>query len=102
MENKFNDAKKQLADAAKLLDIDKKIVKILSEPKRVLEDDIPVKTGAGDTTYFNAYRVQHNDVLGPFKGGIRFHPDVSLEEVNALSMLLTCKFSLLVLPFGGA
>jgi len=102
MENKFNDAKKQLADAAKLLDIDKKIVKILSEPKRVLEDDIPVKTGAGDTTYFNAYRVQHNDVLGPFKGGIRFHPDVSLEEVNALAMLMTWKCSLLGLPFGGA
>ncbi|MAG16222.1 glutamate dehydrogenase [Candidatus Woesearchaeota archaeon] len=102
MESELTSAKKQLASAAKVLDMDGKVLKTLSEPKNVLKDDIPVRMGAGDKKYFNAYRIQHNDALGPFKGGIRFHPEVSIEEVKALAMWMTWKCSLLGLPFGGA
>ncbi len=102
MENHLISAMKQLEAAVRALGLDGKLLKALSEPKRVLEDDIPVKMDDGGTKYFNAYRVQHNDALGPFKGGIRFHPEVSLDEVKVLAMWMTWKCSLLNLPFGGA
>lgn len=96
------EAKKQLSSAAKMLGIDSKILSALSEPVRVLSDDIPVKLENGSVQDFNAYRVQHNDALGPFKGGIRFHPEVNLDEVKALAMWMTWKCALMNLPFGGA
>ena len=96
------EAKKQLSSAVKMLGVDRKVLSVLSEPERVLSDDIPVKLENGSIQDFNAYRVQHNDALGPFKGGIRFHPEVSLDEVKALAMWMTWKCSLMNLPFGGA
>src|SRR3989338_3352793 len=102
MSAQLTDAKEHLVSAAKALGISGKVISILSEPKRVLEDDIPVKMEAGETRYFNAYRVQHNDALGPFKGGVRFHPKVGIDEMSALAMAMTWKCSLLGLPFGGA
>ncbi len=102
MDDYLNSAKVQFDRAARLLKLDKSFVKALLEPKRVLKDDILVKMDAGGTKYFNAYRVQHNDALGPFKGGIRFHPEVSIDEVKALAMSMTWKCSLLGLPYGGA
>ncbi len=102
MDDHLSSAKMQFDGAAKLLGLDKSLVKALLEPKRVLEDDIPVKMDAGGTRHFNAYRVQHNDALGPFKGGIRFHPEVNIDEVKALAMAMTWKCSLLGLPYGGA
>ncbi|MEM1932333.1 MAG: Glu/Leu/Phe/Val dehydrogenase dimerization domain-containing protein, partial [Pyrobaculum sp.] len=62
---------------------------ILSKPQRILVVNIPVKTGGGKIQFFEGYRVQHSDVLGPFKGGIRFHPEVTLSDDVALATLMT-------------
>ncbi len=102
MEDELSSAKAQFDGAARILRLDRGLVKALLEPKRILEDDVSVKMDAGGTKYFNAYRVQHNEALGPFKGGIRFHQEVSLDEVKALAMAMTWKCSLLGLPYGGA
>ena len=78
MENELDSAKQQLLAAAESLDLDKNTVNYLSEPVRILQDDIAIKRVTGDTDSFNAYRVQHNDALGPFKGGVRFHPKLAI------------------------
>jgi len=75
---------------------------LLKKPKRVLTFNIPVKMDSGEVCYFDGYRVQYNDALGPSKGGIRFHHEVHLEEVKMLAFLMALKCSLLGLPFGGA
>lgn len=77
-------------------------VNLLQSPKRVFTFSIPLKKDSGELIFLNGYRVQYNDALGPTKGGIRFHPEVNLEEVNTLSFLMTLKCSLAGLPFGGA
>ncbi|MBI3037365.1 Glu/Leu/Phe/Val dehydrogenase [Candidatus Woesearchaeota archaeon] len=100
--NPLDSARKQLRAAAAILKIEPKVLAVLSEPKNELTDDIPVKMDDGSTQNFNSLRVQHNDALGPFKGGIRFGPGVSLDEVKALAMWMTWKTSLAGLPFGGA
>lgn len=69
---------------------------------RVLEVSIPVQMDDGTVKVFKGYRSQHNDALGPTKGGIRFHPDVTLDEVKALSMWMTFKCGVVGLPYGGA
>jgi glutamate dehydrogenase/leucine dehydrogenase len=74
----------------------------LEKPKRVYTFQIPLKMDSGEVRYFNGYRVQYSDALGPTKGGIRFHPDVDLEEVETLAFLMALKCSLAGLPFGGA
>lgn len=100
--NPFESAKKQLKAAADILNLDKKTLAVLLQPKRELSDDIPVRMDDGSTQNFNALRVQHNDALGPFKGGVRYSPEVSIDEVRALAMWMTWKTSLVGLPFGGA
>jgi len=75
---------------------------LLNRPKRVFTFSIPVDMDNGDVKIFNGYRVQYNDALGPTKGGIRFHPEVDLEEVKTLAFLMALKCSLVGLPFGGA
>ena len=100
--NPFESARKQLKIASDILNLDKKTLAVLSQPKRELSDDIPVRMDDGSTQNFNSLRVQHNDALGPFKGGIRFSPQVSMDEVRALAMWMTWKTSLVGLPFGGA
>ena len=102
MENSLATAKKQLSDAADILDLDDSLFKILKDPKHVLEDEISIRTDSGETERFKSYRVQHNDALGPYKGGIRFHPEVDLNDVKALAMLMTWKTSLMQVPFGGS
>ncbi len=102
MHDYLEDARQTLFDAGKALGLDSRLLKVLSEPVRVLEDDITIKRETGSRQSFNAYRVQHNDALGPFKGGIRFHQDVSMDEVKALAMLMTWKCALVEVPFGGA
>jgi len=75
---------------------------LLKKPKRVFTFTFPVKMDSGATCYFDGYRVQYNDALGPTKGGIRFHQETDLEEVKMLAFLMALKCSLLGLPFGGA
>ncbi|MCI0565699.1 Glu/Leu/Phe/Val dehydrogenase [bacterium] len=77
-------------------------LELLNTPKRVLSFHIPVRMDNGEVKYFNGYRVQYNDALGPTKGGIRFHPDVDLDEVKTLAFLMTVKCALVGVPFGGA
>ena len=76
-------------------------IEILKTPKRVLEVSIPVRMDDGSLRVFNGYRVQHNDIRGPFKGGIRFHPNVDLDEVKALAFWMTFKCAVADIPFGG-
>ncbi|MDD5750199.1 MAG: Glu/Leu/Phe/Val dehydrogenase [Candidatus Pacebacteria bacterium] len=75
---------------------------LLKKPKKVFTFAIPVKMDSGEINYFDGYRVQYSDALGPTKGGIRFHHEVHLEEVKMLAFLMALKCSLLGLPFGGA
>jgi glutamate dehydrogenase/leucine dehydrogenase len=77
-------------------------VEILTAPKRIIEVSLPVRMDDGRLEVFNAYRIQHNDILGPFKGGVRYHPQVDLDEVQALSFWMTFKCAVAGLPFGGA
>jgi len=88
--------------AAKKLGIDPNLAVRLRRPDRAMIVSVPTRMDDGRVHVFTGYRVQHNDVLGPFKGGIRYHPAVNLGEVSALAMWMTWKCSLVGLPLGGA
>lgn len=75
---------------------------LLKTPKRVFNFDIPLRMDSGEIKIFSGYRVQHNNSLGPTKGGVRFHPEINLEEMKILAFLMTLKCALVNLPFGGA
>jgi glutamate dehydrogenase (NAD(P)+) len=95
-------AVEQLDGVAKRIHLDAGIHERLRYPRRALVVSIPTPRESGQTDVFIGYRVHHNTVLGPTKGGIRYHPDVSLGEVTALAMLMSWKCSLMGLPYGGA
>jgi glutamate dehydrogenase (NAD(P)+) len=101
-ENPFEIAKEQLRRVAALFDIDSSLVGVLGECKKAVEVSIPVGMDDGTTQVFRGYRVTHNVARGPSKGGIRFHPDVTLDEVKALAMWMSWKCALMGIPFGGA
>lgn len=92
---------KQLVQATKKINIHKNVLDLLEKPMNEIKVNFPVLIN-NNIEIFTGYRVQHNNVLGPFKGGIRFHPDVSLDEVNALSQWMTYKCAVQDIPFGGA
>ncbi len=94
-------ALKQLEEAAEIIDLDNGMHEILSHPKRVLTVAIPTRMDNGEIKVFTGFRSQHNDARGPFKGGIRYHPQVSIDEVKALSMWMTWKCAIADLPYGG-
>ena len=100
--NVWEMAQRQLDDVAALVGLNQSVHAFLREPKRVLEVSIPVRMDDGITKIFRGYRVQHSFARGPAKGGIRFHPDVTLDEVKALAMWMTWKCALVNIPFGGA
>ena len=87
--------------AARLLDLEPGLWKVLTSPKRQIVVSCPVEMDSGETEVFTGYRVQYNIALGPAKGGIRFHPAVSLDEVTALAAWMTWKCAVAQLPFGG-
>ncbi len=87
--------------AARLLKLDPGIWKILTQPKRQIVVSCPVQMDNGEIEVFTGYRVQYNVTLGPAKGGIRYHPDVTLDEVTALAAWMTWKCAIAQLPFGG-
>src|SRR3990167_3752956 len=95
-------AVQQFESAAQKLNLDPNVAARLKRPDRALIVSVPTRVDDGGVHVFTGYRVQHNDVLGPFKGGIRYHPDVNLGEVSALAMWMTWKCSLVGLPLGGA
>jgi glutamate dehydrogenase (NAD(P)+) len=95
-------AVQQFDIAAAKLNLDVNVASRLRRPHRALIVSVPTRMDDGRVHVFTGYRVQHNDVLGPFKGGIRYHPAVNLGEVSALAMWMTWKCSLVGLPLGGA
>ena len=99
--NPFSQMKKRLEKAAKLINVDPGIYKILAEPYQELAVSIPVKMDDGALRVFTGYRVQHSIARGPAKGGIRYSPEVNLDEVRALSAWMTWKCAVVNVPFGG-
>ncbi|MFY9234317.1 MAG: Glu/Leu/Phe/Val dehydrogenase [Fimbriimonadaceae bacterium] len=95
-------ARQQLAVAAKYLDLDAGLHAVLSQPKRALIVNFPVVLDNGQVEVFQGYRVQHNASRGPTKGGLRYHPDVDLDETTALAMWMTWKCAVVNIPYGGA
>ncbi len=98
----FDIAQAQIDAVGKRLDLDPGLLEILKRPNRELTVNFPVKMDDGSIKVFTGFRVQYNQVLGPFKGGIRYHPDVTLEEVRALAAWMTWKCAVIGLPYGGA
>jgi glutamate dehydrogenase (NAD(P)+) len=97
----FNAMLQEFDGAARLLGLDPGIWKILTSPKRQIVVSCPVQMDNGEIEVFTGYRVQYNITLGPAKGGIRYHPDVSLDEVTALAAWMTWKCAVAHIPFGG-
>jgi glutamate dehydrogenase (NADP+) len=97
----FADAIKRLDNAAQYADLDTEIIERLKSPKALIQVSIPVRMDDGSLRVFTGYRVRHDDTRGPTKGGIRYHPDVSLDEVKALALWMTCKCAVVGIPFGG-
>lgn len=100
--NPYETAVEQFDNAAKYIDIKQGIKDMLRKPKRELTVNFPVKMDDDSVKIFTGYRVHHSTVLGPTKGGIRYHPDVTLDEVRALAMWMTWKCAVVGLPYGGA
>jgi glutamate dehydrogenase/leucine dehydrogenase len=98
----FQDAYSQLEAAGHTMKMDPNVLERLKYPKRALQVSVPIRLDDGTVKVFEGYRVQHNMTLGPGKGGIRYHPHVSLSETAALAMLMTFKCALVGLPLGGA
>ncbi len=99
--NPFQVAQEQIRIAAELINLDPGMTAILSQPERELHVHFPVRMDDGTIRVFDGYRVQHNTARGPAKGGIRFHQDVSIDEVKALATWMTWKCSVVDIPYGG-
>lgn len=99
--NSFHVAQKQVAEAAKLLNLDRATVELLSYPQREFSCTLPVKMDDGSVRIFHAYRIQYNSARGPAKGGIRFHPDETVDVIRALASWMTWKTAVVDLPLGG-
>ena len=99
--NPFEIARKQVKTACDRLNADPAVYEILKNPQRALEVTFPVKLDNGTVKTFTGYRSQHNNAVGPYKGGVRFHPNVNLDEVKALSIWMTIKCCVAGIPYGG-
>lgn len=99
--NPLINVREQIKKACDILGYEENVYLGLENPQRFIEVIIPVRMDNGEVHYFKGYRSQHNDALGPFKGGLRFHPLVTADEVKALSIWMTFKCSIANLPYGG-
>ena len=99
--NPFEIARQQFDRAADYLELEQSLRNVLRSAKRQLIVSIPVKMDGGETKVFEGYRVQHNIARGPAKGGIRYHPNVTLDEVKALASWMTWKCATVNIPYGG-
>ena len=93
---------RQFNHAAEVMNLDPDVKEILSKPMNEIIVNFPVKMDDGRIEMFTGYRVQHNNTLGPFKGGLRFHPNVNIDEVRALATWMTWKSAIADIPYGGA
>jgi glutamate dehydrogenase (NAD(P)+) len=101
-ENPFDIARRQLDAAAEIIGLDAEVLELLRWPMREMHVTIPVKMDDGSVRAFHGFRVQYNDARGPNKGGIRFHPDETIDTVRALAAWMTWKTAVLDIPLGGA
>lgn len=101
-ENSYAAVCAQVDEVGKRLDLKAGITELLKKPARELVVNFPVTMDGGDVEVFTGYRIQHNLARGPTKGGIRYHPDLTLDEVRVLAMLMTWKCAVVNVPFGGA
>jgi glutamate dehydrogenase (NAD(P)+) len=99
--NLYTIATKQFEKAAKAINLDPAVREILLQPKNEIIVNFPVRMDSGELKLFKGYRVQHNNILGPYKGGIRYHEETNLDEVKALASWMTYKSALHDIPFGG-
>lgn len=99
--NPFEIARKQVKTACDRLNANPAVYEILKNPQRALEVSFPVKLDNGTVKTFTGYRSQHNNAVGPYKGGVRFHPNVNFDEVKALSIWMTIKCCVAGIPYGG-
>src|SRR5262249_42038676 len=100
--NLFKIATRQVDKAMQLIGLEQHIAEILAQPKNEIITNFPVRLDDGTMKLFKGYRVQHNNVLGPYKGGIRYHHEANLDEMKALAAWMTYKTALHEIPFGGA
>lgn len=100
--NPWERSKEQLIAIAKKIDISPILLARLLEPDRIVTVSLPIELDNGYIEAFTGYRIQHNNILGPYKGGIRYHPNVSMDEVKALAFWMTIKCAVVDIPFGGA
>jgi glutamate dehydrogenase (NAD(P)+) len=98
----WHQALEQLDQAARIMNLDANVHRVLRSPKRTLIVSVPIRMDNEEVRVFTGYRVHHNTSRGPSKGGIRYHPDVNLEEVKALAMWMTWKCAVVSIPYGGA
>lgn len=99
--NTYQVAQRRIKQAVEQLDLHADVYERLRKPDLIVQTAIPVTMDDGSIKVFDGYRSQHNNVLGPYKGGLRFHPDVDADEVKALSIWMTLKCSVAHVPFGG-
>ncbi len=99
--NLFDVATKQIDKAMRLISLDADVQEILAQPKNEIIVNFPVRMDNGKFTMFKGYRVQHNNILGPYKGGMRYHHEANLDEMKALASWMTYKSALHEIPFGG-
>lgn len=99
--NPWERAKRQLAKASKHLTLPPLLLARLTEPDRTISVSLPLKMDSGEIKVFEGYRVQHNNILGPYKGGLRYHQNVSMDEVRALAFWMSMKCAVVDIPFGG-
>ena len=98
----FENTIKQIRKASELMQLPANVEAVLSHPERIIEVSLPVVMDNGHLRVFQAFRVQHNSIRGPYKGGIRYHPQVDMDEVKALSTWMTMKCAVVGIPLGGA
>ena len=99
--NPLESGQKQVKKACDALGLDPAVYELLKEPQRIIEITIPVRMDDGSIKTFKGYRSAHNDAVGPFKGGIRFHQNVNSDEVKALSLWMSIKCQVTGIPYGG-
>ena len=98
--NSFKVAQQQILEAAKILNLDEATIELLIWPQREIKFTFPVKLDNGKVKIFHAYRIQYNTARGPAKGGIRFHPDETVDTIRALAGWMTWKTAVVDLPLG--
>jgi len=101
MDNPFDSAQTQIDQAVKIAGIKSKFLDVIKQPQRIVDVKVPVVMADGKLRIFHGYRVQHNNARGPYKGGIRFHPQTNMDEVKALATWMTFKCATVGIPFGG-